>query len=62
MIYDFQAREKKEVLDAKFGSLNKIFENCSCLNGFRYVSIFFKTKRLSGLAIRLSYESKNGEN
>ena len=46
MIYDFQAvkNKKHEVFDAKFGSLNQIFGNCSCLKGFRYVWIFFKIR------------------
>ena len=36
--------QKNEVLDAKFGSLNKIFGNYSCLNGFRCLN-FLQNKK-----------------
>ena len=35
---------KNEVFDAKFGSLNKIFGNCSCLNSFRCLN-FIQNKK-----------------
>ena len=54
-------QNKNEVFNANFGSLNKIFGNSSCLNGFRYVWIFFKTKSVNFLTIRGSCGWKYGE-
>ena len=63
MIYGFQSRQtkKNEVFDAKSGSLNIIFGNCSFVTGFRYVRTFSKIKSLDYLTIRGSCESQNSK-
>ena len=56
-----QANQKNEVFDAKSGSLNIIFGNCSFVTGFRYVRTFSKIKSLDYLTIRGSCESQNSK-
>ena len=50
----FNDANQAKVFGAKFGSLNKMFGNCNCLNGFRYVWTFFETK-ISPLSFLWSY-------
>ena len=59
MIYDLQAKKVVKHL-MLIGSLNKIFENCSCLMVLICLN-FLQSKMFKLLTIRGSYESKNEE-